>query len=79
MFPRTGKGEMATKLQGDSMCEMSVDCDCRMAVTRTFRELRDRNVPDESALESAARVYRFHHPKVSEEDARSVVSRWLLV
>lgn len=60
------------------MCEMSVNCDCREAVTRTFRELKSRNVADEKALESAATVYKFHHPSSSEKEARSVVNNWLL-
>ena len=57
---------------------MSVDCDCRKAVSRTYRELRDCNVPEESALESAAIVYKYHHPSVSDVGARAVVSGWLL-
>lgn len=61
------------------MRNMLFDSDCRTAVTRAFNELRNRDVAEEFALESAATVFHFHHPAVSEHDARQVVREWVSV
>jgi hypothetical protein len=53
------------------------DCMCRTAVTRAFGELRRRNMSERAALESAAAVYRFHHPDVPEAQALQTVRGWV--
>jgi hypothetical protein len=52
-------------------------CDCRTAVLRTFGELRKRNMSETAALESAAAVFRFHHPEVPAVDALKTVDEWI--
>jgi len=52
------------------------NCVCREAVTRTFRELRDRGVTDSDALESAINVYRYHHPTADGGAARTLIAAW---
>lgn len=53
------------------------ECDCRTAVLRTFGELRKRNMSETAALESAAAVFRFHHPKIPAMDAFRTVDEWI--
>ena len=50
------------------------DCKCYGAVMRAFFALK--NEPHHVALEVAQRVYRFHHPEDSKEDALLTVERW---
>lgn len=52
-------------------------CYCRTAVLRTFGELRKRNMSEKAALESAAEVFRYHHPEVPAVDARKTVDEWI--
>ena len=52
-------------------------CECRAAVLRTFGELRKRNMSETAALESAAEVFRFHHPSVPVADALKTVDEWV--
>lgn len=52
-------------------------CDCRTAVLRTFDELRKRNMSETAALESAAAVFRFHHPEIPALDAMKTVDDWI--
>lgn len=52
-------------------------CDCKTAVLRTFGELRKRNMSETAALESAAEVFRFHHPSVPAADALKIVDEWI--
>ncbi len=53
------------------------ECVCRDAVLRTFGELRRRYGSDEAALESAATVYRYHHPEVVAVQALETVRGWV--
>lgn len=53
------------------------ECDCRTAVLRTFDELRKRNMSETAALESAAAVFRFHHPEIPAVDALKTVDDWI--
>ena len=46
-------------------------------VTRVYHELRDRNIPDPSAFDTAARIFRLHHPETLERDARHTIADWL--
>ena len=50
---------------------------CRKAVQRAFRELRKNGVAEVPAFDSAAAVYRLHHPDISERDARFKIANWL--
>jgi hypothetical protein len=52
-------------------------CDCRTAVSRTFAELRSRQMSKTAALESAAEVFRFHHPGLPAKDALKTVDEWI--
>ncbi|CAN0592953.1 unnamed protein product [Laminaria digitata] len=52
-------------------------CDCRTAVLRTYDELRKRRMNETAALESAATVFRFHHPEVPSLDAMKTVDDWI--
>ena len=51
--------------------------DCRTAVLRTFDELRKRNMSETAALESAAAVFRFHHPEIPAVEALKTVDEWI--
>ena len=46
-------------------------------MTRVYRELRDRNIPAPSAFDTAARIFRLHHPETLERDARHNNADWL--
>jgi len=59
------------------MCDEATDCACRRTVTRIYRELRDRNLPDLWAFDTAATIFRLHHPEVGEREARFTVADWL--
>jgi hypothetical protein len=59
------------------MCDLSGGCECWGAVTRAFRELKGRGVPDTAAFNAATRVYQFYHPEVSAVDARFTVAEWV--
>lgn len=52
------------------------DC-CRSAVTRAYRELRSRGVPDAHCLDVAVAVYQWHHPDVTSDSAADVVGSWM--
>lgn len=52
-------------------------CDCRTAVLRTYGELRKRKISETAALESAAAVFRFHHPEIPAMDAFKTVDEWI--
>jgi hypothetical protein len=58
------------------MTNLDNGCDCRTAVVRTFDELRRRNMNKTAALESAAAVFRFHHPGIPAKDALRTVNEW---
>ncbi len=51
------------------------DCKCYGAVLRTYKGLSDE--PTHVAMEAAQRVYRYHHPEDSKEDAFLTVQRWV--
>ncbi|MDA1098881.1 MAG: hypothetical protein O2967_07830 [Proteobacteria bacterium] len=59
------------------MCDKDRMCACRIVVTRTYRELRARNVPENWAHDAAARIFNLHHPAVPEYHARLAVAQWL--
>lgn len=59
------------------MCDETKNCGCRVAVTRDYRELRERDIPEISAFDTAATVFRLHHPEALEREARFTVANWL--
>lgn len=59
------------------MCDQATACGCRIAVTRVYRELRERDIPDISAFDTAATIFRLHHPDVPEGEARFTIAEWL--
>ena len=52
------------------MCESTINCVCREAVSTAYRELRQRNVSEVSAFETATRLLRIHHPELGRRAAR---------
>ncbi|MCB9984054.1 MAG: hypothetical protein H6861_10390 [Rhodospirillales bacterium] len=52
------------------------DCKCYGAVMRTYNTMV-KDEPHHIAMEAAQRVYRFHHPEDSKEDAQLTVERWI--
>lgn len=54
----------------------AADCKCYGAVMRTYKSMM-RDEPHHIAMEAAQRVYRFHHPEDSKEDAHLTVERWI--
>lgn len=52
-------------------------CGCRAVVTRTYRELRERNIPDVAAFDTATTIFRMHHPEVPLSEARYAIAEWL--
>ena len=46
-------------------------------MTRVFRELRERNIPEITAFDTAATIFRLHHPEVPERESRFTVAQWL--
>ena len=59
------------------MCDQAKNCGCRIAVMRVFRELRERNIPEITAFDTAATIFRLHHPEVLERESRFTVAQWL--
>ena len=59
------------------MCLVTDGCECYAAVTRVYRELRERDVGDAEAFDTATRVFMFHHPEVPARDAPHRVARWI--
>ena len=59
------------------MCDEAKVCGCRVAVTRVYRELKERSIPEISAFDTAATIFRLHHPDVSERESRFTVAEWL--
>lgn len=59
------------------MCDEANGCGCRAVVTRVYRELRQRNIPDVAAFDTAARIFRLHHPEAAPRAARHVIAEWL--
>ncbi len=53
------------------------NCKCYRAVTRTYRDLVDDQLPEYIALQAAKRVYYFHHPEDNEEEGGITVERWV--
>ena len=52
-------------------------CGCREVVTRVYRELRDREIPDGWAFDTATRIYRLHHPEANPANARETIAAWV--
>ena len=59
------------------MCNEAKDCGCRVAVTRTYRELRERNIPEIPAFDTAVTIFRLHHPEVPDHESRFTIAEWL--
>ena len=59
------------------MCDEAKNCGCRTVVTRVYRELRERRIAASWAFETAARIFRLHHPEVPETEARRAIAEWL--
>ena len=59
------------------MCEEVKGCGCRIAVTRVYRELKERRIPEVSAFDTAAMIFRLHHPEIPEQESRFTISEWL--
>ena len=59
------------------MCDNLENCGCRIVVTRAYRELRERDLPDIWAFETATRIFRLHHPEVPVIEAGFTISEWL--
>lgn len=59
------------------MCEVEEGCGCRIAVTRVYRELKQRNIPDVAAFDTATAIFRLHHPEVPLFEARYAIAEWL--
>lgn len=55
----------------------SGDC-CRSAVTRAYREMRSRGVPDAHCLDVAMAVYQWHHPEAEAVSAGAIVGSWVM-
>lgn len=52
-------------------------CDCRTAVLRAFQGMLVSGSTQPTALDVAARVYRYHHPAQSAEHAQRTVEAWI--
>lgn len=52
------------------------DC-CRSAVTRAYREMQSRGVPEPHCLEAALAVYQWHHPEMGTPLAADIVGSWV--
>ena len=52
------------------------DCKCYGAVMRTYGALINEE-PHHIAMEAAKRVYQYHHPEDSKQDAYLTVERWV--
>jgi len=59
------------------MCDREMGCGCRAVVVRTYRELRERQIPDLWAFDTAARIFRMHHPEFSDCEARFTIAGWI--
>ena len=52
-------------------------CRCRAAVSRAYTEMLDCEAPEHVAMEAARRVYRYHHPEASDDEAAQIVESWV--
>ena len=52
-------------------------CFCRSAVERAFAGMIASGAPNRVAMEAAARVFRYYHPKCSTQYAQDTVEAWL--
>jgi hypothetical protein len=59
------------------MCDTLRGCSCHLAVTRAYRELREKDVPELWAFDTATRIYLMHHPEVPESEARFTIAEWI--
>lgn len=66
---------MSCNLPVQKGVKKAADCKCYGAVMRTYAGMSDE--PEHVALEAAQRVYRYHHPEDSKEDAHLTVERWI--
>lgn len=51
-------------------------CGCRIIVTRVYRELKHRQIPEIAAFNTATIIFRTHHPEIGINDARFTVAEW---
>lgn len=54
-----------------------MSCQCYTAVTRTYRNLRDRGLPEDHAFSASVRVFRYYHPEQRQVEALDTVGDWL--
>ena len=52
-------------------------CQCRTAVLRVYRELRESGDREDRVFDAAVRVYQHYHPERQRVDAYQTVSDWL--
>ncbi len=58
------------------MCDGAKDCGCRIVVTRVYRDLKNRNIPNIAAFDTATTIFQTHHPEVPLNDARFIIAEW---
>lgn len=59
------------------MCDTLSGCGCRVVVTRAYRELKEREIPDIWAFDTATRIFLMHHPEIPETEARFTIADWV--
>ncbi len=63
--------------ESGTMCNDRKNCACRIAVTRVYRELKERDISEVSAFDTAARIFRLHHPEIPERESRFTIADWV--
>lgn len=61
----------------DACTPETVDCRCRNAVLRAYRDLTSEGRNCNCALRICTRIYRYHHPEVESVTAREIVKVWV--
>jgi hypothetical protein len=59
------------------MCNEMMGRGLRIVVVSTYKELRERKIPEVISLDTVAKIYSLHHPRVSQSNARDTVTQWL--
>jgi len=63
----------------EQSCRPAADpCVCRDIVERAHASMLEKGADSGSALESAVRVFRYHHPETSQLESRNLVEQWVL-
>ena len=52
-------------------------CQCRTAVIRAYRELRERGQPETTSYSASVRIYRHYHPDADKLEAFETVAEWI--